>query len=102
MQRGVDLAAPGTGRERDVVDIRTRMASAVSARSCGPCPPCVATQKRITSTNQPRQDATYLPREVVQTTEASPQFRAIATRYDKTARNFLAAIHPAASTIWLN
>ena len=30
------------------------------------------------------------------------QFRAIATRYDKTARNFLAAIHLAASFIWLN
>ena len=30
------------------------------------------------------------------------QFRAIATRYDKTARNFLAAIHLVASAIWLN
>lgn len=30
------------------------------------------------------------------------QFRAIATRYDKTARNFLAAIHFAAAIIWLN
>jgi transposase len=30
------------------------------------------------------------------------QFRAVATRYDKTARNFLAAIHLAASFIWLN
>jgi len=30
------------------------------------------------------------------------QFRAIATRYDKTARNFLAAFHLAAATIWLN
>ena len=30
------------------------------------------------------------------------QFRAIATRYDKTARNFLAAIHLAAVIIWLN
>ena len=29
------------------------------------------------------------------------QFRAIATRYDKTARNFLAAVHLAASAIWL-
>ena len=29
------------------------------------------------------------------------QFRCIATRYDKTARNFLAAIHLAASLIWL-
>lgn len=30
------------------------------------------------------------------------QFRAIATRYDKTARNFLAAIHLASAIIWLN
>ena len=30
------------------------------------------------------------------------QYRAIATRYDKTARNFLAALHLAAATIWLN
>jgi transposase len=30
------------------------------------------------------------------------QFRAIATRYDKTARNFLAAVQLAASAIWLN
>jgi transposase len=30
------------------------------------------------------------------------QFRGIATRYDKTARNFLAAIHIAAAVIWLN
>jgi len=28
--------------------------------------------------------------------------RAIATRYDKTARNFLAASHLAAADIWLN
>ncbi|MEL7068338.1 MAG: IS5 family transposase [Cyanobacteria bacterium J06581_3] len=30
------------------------------------------------------------------------QYRAIATRYDKTARNFLSAIHMAACVIWLN
>jgi transposase len=30
------------------------------------------------------------------------QFRAIATRYDKTARNFLAGVLLAAITIWLN
>ena len=30
------------------------------------------------------------------------QFRAIATRYDKRAVHFLAAIHLAAATIWLN
>jgi hypothetical protein len=32
---------------------------------------------------------------------AGGQTIAIAARYDKTARNFLAAIHLAASTIWL-
>jgi transposase len=30
------------------------------------------------------------------------QFRAIATRYDKRATHFLAAIHLASSVIWLN
>ena len=30
------------------------------------------------------------------------QFRAIATRYDKTAPNFLGAIHLAAAAVWLN
>ena len=30
------------------------------------------------------------------------QYRAIATRYDKTATNFLAAIHFASTVIWLN
>jgi transposase len=30
------------------------------------------------------------------------QFRAIATRYDKTSQNFLAAVYLAASIIWLN
>jgi transposase len=29
------------------------------------------------------------------------QYRAIATRYDKTARNFLAAVYLAASIVWL-
>jgi transposase len=30
------------------------------------------------------------------------QYRAIATRYDKTARNFLGAIYLAAAVVWLN
>jgi transposase len=30
------------------------------------------------------------------------QYRAIATRYDKRARNFLGAIYLAAAVIWLN
>lgn len=34
--------------------------------------------------------------------EKLKQFRAIATRYDKTAAAFLSAIHLAAATLWLN
>ena len=30
------------------------------------------------------------------------QFRAIATRYERTARNFLAAVQLVASVVWLN
>lgn len=30
------------------------------------------------------------------------QYRAIATRYDKTARHFLAAVYLAAAVVWLN
>ena len=30
------------------------------------------------------------------------QYRAISTRYDKTVRNFLGAIHLAATVVWLN
>ena len=45
----------------------------------------------------------YKARHLIETVFAKlKQFRAIATRYDKTARNFLAAIHLAASAIWLN
>ena len=46
---------------------------------------------------------TYAARHLIENFFAKlKQFRAIATRYDKTARNFLAAVHLAASTIWLN
>ncbi len=46
---------------------------------------------------------TYQARHLIENFFAKlKQFRAIATRYDKTARNFLAAIHLAAAVIWLN
>ena len=47
--------------------------------------------------------ATYKTRHLIENFFAKlKQFRAIATRYDKTARNFLAPVHLAAATIWLN
>ena len=46
---------------------------------------------------------TYKARHLIENFFAKvKQFRAIATRYDKTARNFLAAIHLVASVVWLN
>lgn len=46
---------------------------------------------------------TYKARHLIENFFAKlKQFRAIATRYDKTARNFLAAIHLIATAIWLN
>ena len=45
----------------------------------------------------------YKARHLIETFFAKlKQFRAIATRYDKTARCFLAGIHLAAAAIWLN
>jgi transposase len=44
----------------------------------------------------------YTARHVIENFFAKlKQFRCIATRYDKTARNFLAALHLTASVIWL-
>ena len=45
----------------------------------------------------------YKARHVVENFFAKlKQYRAIATRYDKTARNFLGAVHLVAAIIWLN
>ena len=45
----------------------------------------------------------YKARHLIETFFAKlKQFRAIATRYDKTAQSFLAGIHLAAALIWLN
>lgn len=45
---------------------------------------------------------TYKARHLIENFFADlKQYRAIATRYDKTARNFLAAVYLAAAVIWL-
>ena len=46
---------------------------------------------------------TYKSRHLIENFFAKlKQYRAIATRYDKTAQNFLGAIYTAAIVIWLN
>ena len=45
----------------------------------------------------------YMARHLIENFFAKlKQFRAIATRYDKTVRNFLGAVHLVAAEIWLN
>ena len=61
--------------------------------------PCLSTRR-----NQRSHDRhLYKARHLIENFFARlKQYRAIATRYDKTARNFLGAIHLAAAVVWLN
>ena len=74
----------------------------------GWCSPCWTKAKRSSfprsTSKQPREYDRHLYKErhLVENFFARlKQYRAIATRYDKTARNFLGAIHLAASMVWL-
>ena len=59
--------------------------------------------KRNRTTPRPFDQELYKARPLIENFFCKlKQFRAIATRYDKTARNFLAAVYLAAATIWLN
>jgi len=62
----------------------------------------VIPSKRNRTMPRPFEKQLYQARHLIENFFAKlKQFRAIATRYDKTARNFLAAIHLAAAAIWL-
>ena len=64
---------------------------------------CVILPKSNRKTPRPFDKQMYKARHLIENFYARlKQFRAIATRYDKTARNFLAAIQLAAIAIWLN
>ena len=60
----------------------------------------------ITGTTGPRRATmtdSFVARHLIKNFFAKiKQFRAIATRYEKTARNFLAAVQLVASVVWLN
>ena len=62
---------------------------------------CVIPPKSNRKTPRPFDKEIYKARHLIENARLK-QFRAIATRYDKTARNFLAAIHLAATIVWLN
>lgn len=64
---------------------------------------CVIPSKSNRKKPRPYDKEIYKARHLIENFYCSlKRFRAIATRYDKTATNFLAAIHLAAATIWLN
>jgi transposase len=59
--------------------------------------------KRNRKEQRPYDSELYKARHLIENFFAKlKQYRAIATRYDKTARNFLAAIYLASAVIWLN
>lgn len=64
---------------------------------------CVIPLKSSRKKIRPFDKETYKARHLIENFYCSlKRFRAIATRYDKTATNFLAAIHLAAAITWLN
>ena len=94
---GADALLPQMAAEVLIADERVHKPLA-SAEKSTVIPP---RQNRTT----PRQfdQALYQTRHLIENFFCKlKQYRGIATRYDKTARNFLAALHLAAATIWLN
>ena len=75
-----------------------RVLSRLEEKNCTAVIPCKSNRK------QPRtyDRVWYKARHLIENFFAKlKQYRAIATRYDKTARNFLGGIYLAASIIWL-
>lgn len=100
---GADALLPGTTAEIVIADraydADERMIEPLEKAGKGVVIPSKSNRK------QPRQHDRYLyqARHLIENFfNKLKQYRAIATRYDKTARNFLGAIHLAATLIWLN
>ena len=80
-------------------DAEERVHQRLKARGCTAVIPSRANRKSPHSYDK----HLYKERHLIENFFAKlKQYRAIATRYDKTARNFLGAIYLAASVIWLN
>lgn len=100
---GADALLPGTPAEAVIADkaydAQTRVIEPLESAGKAVVIPPRATRKEPRSYDE----HLYKARHLIENFFARlKQYRAIATRYDKTARNFLGAIHLAASVIWLN
>jgi transposase len=77
--------------------------SASSSLPRPPARPASSRQRATAGTRALFDREIYKARHLIENFYCSlKRFRAIATRYDKTAVNFLAAIHLAAAIAWLN
>lgn len=80
-------------------DAEQRVLERLKAKQCQPVIPPKSNRQEQRAYDQ----ELYKARHLIENFFAKlKQYRAIATRYDKTARNFLGAIYLAASIIWLN
>ena len=80
-------------------DAEARVIKRLPEKRCQPVIPPQSNRKLP----RPYDKGLYQARHLIENFFAKlKQYRAIATRYDKTSRNFLGAIYLAASVIWLN
>jgi len=80
-------------------DADERVRNKLKAKNCTAIIPCKSNRKQPHTFDRIK----YQARHLIENFFAKlKQYRAIATRYDKTAGNFLAGIYLAASVIWLN
>ena len=80
-------------------DADERVLNKLKEKNCTAVIPCKSNRKQQRSYDH----LWYQARHLIENFFAKlKQYRAIATRYDKTARNFLGGIYLAASVIWLH
>lgn len=102
---GADALLPGTPADTIIADKAYDAQARVIEPLVKAGKTVVIPPRATRNANAPRSydELLYKARHLIENFFAKlKQYRAIATRYDKTARNFLGAIRLAASVIWLN
>jgi transposase len=80
-------------------DAQGRVLNRLEAQDCEAVVPPKSNRKEQRSSDKDLDKARHL---IENFFAKLKQYRAIAARYEKTARNFLGAIHLAAAVVWLN
>ncbi len=99
---GADVLLPGMQADLLIADKAYAAEERVVAKLAGKNKAVVMPPKANRKIKHDYDREIYKSRHLIENFFAKlKQFRAIATRYDKTARSFLAGIHLAATAIWL-